>query len=169
MVKKLFYVGLLIAMVSFYGAANASATSNVFFVETVDSSYVADDDFLYQVDMPYLHMHFPSDTQSFIAEWWTSPSSTMSDYFIVSLPQAAGDTYTSFKSLVFTDLNGINKNWSEIEEVGLWTMTATYWKGSAQISSSSEFRISAVPEPVSSVLFLLGGTGLVAFRRMRKN
>jgi hypothetical protein len=60
-------------------------------------------------------------------------------------------------------------DWAEIRKAGYWTVRAdySYFGGGPGTTGDISFKINAVPEPISSALFLLGG-GAMAVLKLRK-
>lgn len=56
-------------------------------------------------------------------------------------------------------------NWGTIKAKGDWNITATYTKSGDTYTQNHSFTVT--PEPISSILFLLGGAGL-ALRQYKK-
>ena len=64
------------------------------------------------------------------------------------------------------------KNWDNHREIGEWNVRATWWNPSFCSDKggwgTSKVNFTVTPEPLSSILFLIGGTALVARRYLKR-
>ncbi len=107
---------------------------------------------------PWLYFTIPSLAKTYTVSWWNYAGDNITD---VS-ENAKGATALWHGFMNFSD-------WAAIRKDGDWTVRADYSYASGGPGTTGEikFKINAVPEPVSSALFLLGG-GAIAVLKLRK-
>ncbi len=118
---------------------------------------------------PYLYIQLPNPPGGL---WY---SEVESDWWNGSLFEGDADR-TGFQSVYHIELTG--HDWSDVSNAGTWTINADYWYkmlGSGYvISSDSGYatftmkNTTTVPEPVSTMLFLAGGSVLFGRRLLRR-
>lgn len=109
---------------------------------------------------PWLFLAIPEGNTTVTLFQWSSPVRT---YYMT--PYNDAGSWYSFESFIFTN-NSNNYSWNDIESIGNWDIALNYERKNGDIGSLST-QFTMVPEPISSVLFLLGGAGL-ALRQSRK-
>ena len=108
-------------------------------------------------EQPWLSLKLPSSAFAYSVSWWTPEGAT-----------------SSFSNLEIT--SGTSSVWHSLSDwfapggsrkAGDWTVRADYSSAGGADSETFKFKVNAVPEPVSSALFLVGGVAL-AVRQYRK-
>ena len=168
MKKKILYLIGLIIILSVVNGASAFASVSSFdqiWMVKGDKETTAYTEFAWG-ETPWLYLRLPAAPGSF---GWKS--SVTSDWLFDDTWQGLSDSNVNVKSywLRLSD-------WDTLKQVGTWTVDASYeYAKTGQPSvfgyGSTAFTVTAVPEPISSALFLLGGTLLAArqYRKKRKN
>jgi len=114
-------------------------------------------------EKPWLHIELPyPDKYNVAVSWWVSPTG---DLYYTSTLNNADFLWISLDSGFDTTSNPVN--WFDVREVGDWTVSASYHYASGAVGSDST-SFTVTPEPVSSVLFVVGGT-VFALKRYRRN
>ncbi|MBN2097949.1 MAG: PEP-CTERM sorting domain-containing protein [Candidatus Omnitrophica bacterium] len=151
-------VVLLFVIFSFTGQAFAIDT---FYIHTTDGDQHTDtvDTFGWN-ETPWLRIHLPREFLNATASWWQSPSSSY--FFTGTGPGTAPDLWLSLDS--GQSASGDPVNWASVRALGLWTINAAgYFADNDIYSGVTSFTVT--PEPVSGLLFLLGGLALVGARK----
>lgn len=162
--KIALFLVLVVSLVVFAGSASA----------VTQSSYMVDEEFsfnpqpaagspavaTYAWDQnPWLYFVSPSSMLTYSVSWWNHTGEALKTPNL-EITVGTNNVWHGFSN--FDD-------WAAIRKAGDWTVRADYTY--ADGSSSGEivpFRV--VPEPVSSALFLLGGSAIAALKlRKRKN
>lgn len=110
-------------------------------------------------ETPYLYMNLPGDGSLYtVWSWWHDP---------------AGNTYWDGTAPIFDSTNyqvwlPLTHwfQWENVKTAGIWTIDANYYFSNNQ-SGTGVTSFTVTPEPISSILFLLGGSAL-AFRQHKK-
>ncbi len=106
---------------------------------------------------PWLYFTIPSILKTYTVSWWNYMGDNITD--IAEKQIGTTDVWHGFSN--FDD-------WQAIRKAGDWTVRADYSNAAGNGSTGDiRFRINAVPEPVSSALFILGG-GAIAVLKLRK-
>ncbi|HOX09525.1 MAG TPA: PEP-CTERM sorting domain-containing protein [Candidatus Omnitrophota bacterium] len=119
---------------------------------------------------PYLYIQLPNPPGGF---WY---SRVESDWWNGDQFEGEADR-TGFQSIYHISLTG--HDWSDSANIGTWTINAGYWYNELgfpehNISSGSGFttftmkNTTAVPEPISTILFLAGGSALFGRRFLKR-
>ncbi|MFA5164420.1 MAG: PEP-CTERM sorting domain-containing protein [Candidatus Omnitrophota bacterium] len=119
---------------------------------------------------PYLYIQLPNPPGGL---WY---SEVESDWWNGSLFEGDADR-TGFQSIYHIEL--IGHDWSDASNAGTWTIDADYWYkelgfGGNVLSSGSGYttftmkNTTTVPEPVSTILFLAGGSAFFGRRLLRR-
>ncbi len=107
---------------------------------------------------PWLYFLSPSSVLTYSVSWWDYTG----DIFktpSVEITSGTGNVWHGFSN--FAD-------WAAIRKTGDWAVRADYSHANGYGSTGEvPFKINAVPEPLSSALFLLGG-GAIAVLKLRK-
>jgi hypothetical protein len=128
-------------------------------------------------ETPYLYVHLPySLDYTRIRSWWFSDESPLdSRPAVIADNSGAVDFWTEMPSsniIMLMALNSDSINATEDDE--WWTVMGDVCDSDNNECincASTRFKFTAVPEPISSALFLLGGAGIAAIRvrRNKKN
>ncbi len=116
---------------------------------------------------PWLYVKLPTPPTTL---FWKS--SVSSDWLFGDSLQGESDSgLVSGKRSFWLQLS----NWDSVKQLGTWTADAnfTYYASNGTTilkngSGSTAFNVTAAPEPISSALFLIGGTALAAWQIRRK-
>ncbi len=135
--------------------ASAAAHADSFSVDPVDADGSTTIRTIFGFDeTPFIHLHLPDVGLNFSSSFWNSPTGT--SYFTSHGPNTDQDVWFSLS------------NWTTARELGEWGVTAGFL--SAQGSSGSgQTSFTVTPEPMSSVLFVVGVLTLAATTRRKKN
>jgi hypothetical protein len=112
-------------------------------------------------ETPYLYLRLPVDGQNYAGPWWGDPHSNF--YF-------TGDT-GSERDIWFSLDNGVDMfnnpvTWIDVREKGKWNMNAFYMVAGGPIGAgTTDF---TVPEPMTLILFIAGGGGILAGKFLRR-
>ena len=107
---------------------------------------------------PWLYFSVPSGIFAYSISWWNHIGDPVKTYNI-ELPNNTGNIWHGFSTFA---------EWTAIRKAGDWTVRADYTNADGYSSTGEvPFKINAVPEPISSALFLLGG-GVIAVLKLRK-
>ena len=105
---------------------------------------------------PYLYIHLPSEARTYTISWWDPPGGELFyDCFKVTIGE---DEVWHTLGDWFDDPDGSR-------QLGLWNVRADYSSFTGSGSDTTSFTVT--PEPLSSVLFLIGGISLAAFGRKK--
>lgn len=157
--RKALMVSFLILLISFMiPCVKAYAAFEVHMVDQVGKNSPSDfrDGDTFQLsETPYLYFNVPSlQSITFGGSFWLDPNNTL-----IATPAgqvSSGDIWMTL------DWNSISKT------PGLWTVQGWYMAHTGQgAADATTFRYA--PEPISTILFLTGGTVLVVRRLRRKN
>lgn len=103
-------------------------------------------------ETPYLYIRLPEGGSNFVGTWWEDPHS---NYYYT------GDS--SFEQDLWFSLD----NWTEVREQGMWNINAFYMIAGGSIGTgTTDF---TVPEPMTLVLFIVGGGGILAGKFSLRN
>ncbi len=170
---KVGLIGLLLFVFSSVG--NAFAWDPYDFIGTSawrNNAWVETDTFAFD-EKPWLHLVIPDDvdfTWDLTTSAWTAEGSGVPNFTIPILDSFVRDTknsiYVSFNDNRWFGLNG----WQEIRKTGDWDINAWSvvfdgFRIAGKFNGDASFTVT--PEPVSAVLFWLGG-GLLAAQVVRK-
>lgn len=169
MAKRFF---LLIAMVLLCGTCVFAEVDTFYMYMTQNTATTAQKTDAYGYnDLPHLFVHIPNlniltdKTNTF---WFLSDFSSFDELFEI----AQEDTTGGVRNLWLTPANWFSGN---IRQAGDWGVQAKFFSaypsGAPKLEGAgcTRFTINAVPEPISSALFLLGGVGLIGRRLTRRN
>ncbi|MDD5173734.1 MAG: PEP-CTERM sorting domain-containing protein [Candidatus Omnitrophica bacterium] len=148
-----------VSVLVFAGTASASALTAYMTIGDEDTTPQGGTPATYNWDQsPWLYFTSPSDTLTYSISWWNA----VGDPIMTSSTDVTTDTYDVWHGFSnFAD-------WAEIRKAGYWTVRADYsYAGGYGSTGDISFKINAVPEPISSALFLLGG-GAIAVLKLRK-
>lgn len=137
-----------------------AASSWIYTVES-DGSTTFEDEFTLTGEKPWLYMNIPGDPvlNGLAISWWDAPSNTQQELVY------DGSVSSNQVWLALDDAT-----WDSIKEVGAWKVDGSYsivTNNFDVVQEKGSANFTVTPEPISSVLFLVGGAGLVA-RRFRK-
>lgn len=163
--KRIIEVAILAVMIIFSYVEKAEAKPKKhfdFYMVEAEGSYDQVKAFDFS-DTPWVYVHMPKkDDYRLTISWWYGTDPTLVIY---------GDSQDVWVSLA----GGWDKNkwieWQDIREPGTWSVSADYKyfcknkKGHELIRF--EVNPSVVPEPISSILFIVGGATL-GVARLRK-
>jgi len=113
--------------------------------------------------LPWLRIHIPETGWSVTGSFWETPED---EYFFSGTSSSDLDRWVSGDDLVNQAQNSVA--WLNIRKVGEWYINATYLNAPSGASNFASTSFTVTPEPVSSVLFLVGGASLAAFRYRKK-
>ena len=162
----IFAIGLFL-LLSIAGNASADNEGNTFAkiwmvrgdkqTDPVDPANFAWD------ETPWLYLNLPTAPDLF---GWKSK--VTSDWLFDSVSQGSSDSDVNAKSY-WLKLD----DWNAVKQAGIWTVNAGYeyympGEDSVFGYGYTTFNVNAVPEPISSTLFLIGAGALSAWRIRRK-
>ena len=166
--KKLAVAGLMVVLFLALVTVNCAYAdfTNIFMTDsngstTPKSTFTLD-------ETPWLYLELPHSGFNVGVSFWTSPSS---DPFFVQGLSTGSQYWLSLDSGLDDDNNPIS--WDSVKQLGLWNINAGYLyplsdrRNPESGVGTASFNVTAVPEPVASVLFITGGTMLLV-RRLRK-
>jgi len=148
--------------------ANAQDTADGFYTVASNGSTDYVSEFAIDGSKPWLYIKTPLTTvvSGLAMSWWQDDPQTIT-------PELAFDGgVTSGQIWLALD----DTTWDSIKAVGTWDVSGYYSVATtdfgtppqiSNLAGDATFNVTVTPEPVSSVLFLIGGAGLVA-RRFRK-
>ena len=102
-------------------------------------------------ETPWLYVKLSEIAESITSAWWTDPN---------------GNKYKIFDAFSTDDIWLSPLNWSTIKKLGEWTITAVSHLDSGTVNQG-RLSFTVTPEPVSSLLFILGGGALAGTKLMR--
>jgi len=152
---KRIIAGLAVVLFSIFALVN-SAFADFEKIYTVGSegSTTPKDSFDWD-EQPWLYLELPSSNWNVTGSWWKDPDGT--PYFTGSLPTTSDKIWLSLD------------NWFTVREVGQWNVSAVYFYANPEDPVGGGFaKFTVTPEPVSSILFLVGGASLAATRLRRR-
>ena len=163
--KKLAVAGLMVVLFLALVTVNCAYAdfTNIFMTDS-DGSTTPKSTFTLD-ETPWLYLELPHSGFNVALSFWTSPGT---DEFFVEGLSAGSQYWLSLDSGLDDDDNPIS--WDSVKQLGLWNVDAGYLYQSGNPEAgvgTTSFNVTAVPEPISTVLFLTGGT-ILAIRRMRK-
>jgi hypothetical protein len=113
-------------------------------------------------EIPWLYTQLPEPgIYNIMVTWWLSPSGEQ--YYTHTLTDAQ-DFWISLNDGY--DTNGNSVEWFDIMKVGDWTVNASYHYATGEVGSGST-NFTVTPEPVASLLFIVGGA-VLTFKYYRK-
>jgi len=164
MKKKIISLGIvLVSLFMITGSAFASAPSFSIYSTDADGSYADVDEFGWDV-VPWIRMYLPEAGWSVTGSFWKTPSET---YYFAETSSTEQNRWMSGNDL--TDQKGNSVSWTDIQEVGTWNVNATYLNASTGATGPASASFTVTPEPISAILFGLGGLSIAAIRRRKFN
>ncbi len=155
------FITLAAVMVFLFSFNAARADFEVHIVDSLGENVNFRDGDTFQLsETPYLYFNVPDFNPAwqyitFTGSYWQDPENALTATLPVS-PNSDGDVWVTL------DWDSISKT------AGLWNVSGWYAAPSGAVGSdSTTFSYAAVPEPVAMVLFITGGSVLMA-RRMRR-
>lgn len=108
---------------------------------------------------PWLYFLSPSNTFTYSVSWWNYTGDALKTPS-VEITSGTGNIWHGFSNPA---------DWIAIRKAGDWTVRADYSYANGYGSTGEvPFKINAVPEPISSALFLLGGGAIAVLKLRRK-
>lgn len=117
-----------------------------------DGSFIKKNNFGWN-EQPWLYLLLPKAGLSTVNSWWEDPNK---EYHLVTA------VIEEYDDEIWLNL----ANWNTIKKLGEWNVRASYFYATGEIGAGST-RFTVTPEPISSVLFLIGGAALVTRRYYR--
>ena len=167
MKKKMAVVLFVFLITAIHGGLAFGANFDAIYTVATSGDTTAKDTFDIDGPAPYLYLRIPSTgiifTNNETVSFWFPPGETTTNIDYGTGPVTATEVWHPFP-----------ENWAANATPGLWTVEAqwTYqvvppegFENLAQGSGSTTFTVT--PEPVSSILFLVGGAGLVTRRYLK--
>lgn len=160
--KKMLYLLLAgLFCLGVYGNAFANGS----YAEMVEDtgSFVAQNSFGWN-ETPWLHLHISEQDASWYVSgtFWQGPNS---EYFFTGSNGVSEDIWLSLDSGLDSSNNPVS--WDTVKQLGDWTVDGTYVVVPNFRTGNYSTSYTVTPEPISCVLFLLGG-GSLAFSRFKK-
>ena len=162
MIKKI-VCSLAICLFGLMAFGNTFAIASTFYAEMADGiNGNVKTEFGWN-ETPWLHLHLsPVEAWTVSGSFWNSPSD---EYFLTKTDSVVKDIWVSLDS--GEDSAGNSVSWNSVREMGEWDIDGAYAiAGVEQGTYSLDFTVT--PEPVSSILFLVGGVSLAAVRLRRR-
>ncbi len=119
---------------------------------------------------PWLYLRLPYAGRTSTTFWWTnSNANTYGSYKTTPKSNTETEFWHNFNDFDFIDEADEIKTWSDVKRIGTWDLSATY-SAPGKPSGTYGYTFNIVPEPISSVLFMLGGAtlGLKIYRTRKK-
>lgn len=96
-------------------------------------------------ETPYLYLRLPEGGPNYAGTWWEDP---YSNYYFTGGTGFGQDIWFSLDT------------WTDVQEKGMWNINAFYMVAGGPIGTgTTDF---TVPEPMTLILFTLGGGGILA-------
>jgi hypothetical protein len=157
-------VVITLCMGSLQAHADFDDTADGFYTVASNGSTDYVNEFALNGAKPWLYINAPLTTvlNGMALSWWDAPSESAPEFMFVN-PVSSNQIWVSLNDSV----------WDSIKEVGTWNVDAYYSLSTLDsgsftvVSNPGAASFTVTPEPVSSVLFLLGGAGLIARRFKR--
>jgi hypothetical protein len=139
----------------------AKDTADGFYTVAFDGSTDYVGEFALDGDKPWLYINIVSDPvlNGLAISWWDEPGNVQQELVY------DGSVNANQVWLALDDAT-----WDSIKQVGAWKVDGSYsvvTNNFDVLQEKGTANFTVTPEPISSVLFLVGGAGLVA-RRFRK-
>lgn len=109
-------------------------------------------------ETPWLYLNLPSADFNASASFWNDPEG---ESFLVSAFSNDDEYWLSLDN--GWDSSGAPVNWSEVRRMGQWNVYASFLYATGG-SGTGATNFTVTPEPISSILFLIGGAALATRR-----
>jgi len=149
-----------VSVLVFAGTASAGALTAYMTVDGGDTNPQPGTPATYNWDQsPWLYFTLPSGATTFSVSWWNYTGDILTTP-VFNVTAGTTNVWHGFSNF---------EDWAAIRKAGDWTVKAdySYFGGGPGTTGDISFKINAVPEPISSALFLLGG-GAMAVLKLRK-
>ena len=167
MKKNLAITGLVVILFLALGSVNC-AYADFDNIYTVGSNGSTTPQSTFTLDQaPWLYLQLPDTGFNVTASVWSDPSSN--PFSVIGI---GGNNQYWLSLDNGSDASKNPVTWDSVKQIGTWNISAGYLypsnlNGDYAGAGKTSFTVTAVPEPVSTVLFLLGGATL-AVRRLRR-
>ena len=167
MSKKLFLLAVLVVSVVCFSVNAAFAAFEVYTTDDCTSPYDKVDTFDINGTSPSLYMTSLDPNWQFQLTLWYPPDLGNLDYYTPRFNTGTSTTWCdSFDNINFFDTSDTAHSWNDIKTLGEWKIGATYYSGGAKCGCD-DTTFTMTPEPATSALFLIGGTGIALMRRRK--
>lgn len=124
-------------------------------------------------ETPFLYLKLPQTGDVFTGTFWSDPDSLS---FFSSTQQTSSPLTTTVVGSDPTLISGLERwlslaNWDSIKKAGTWEVASNYfYTNGATGTGLASFAVTVTPEPVSMMLFFVGGAPMAVslYRKHKK-
>jgi len=160
---KIYKIILSVLFLTCSASVFATAPSHVFdeiYMTSGNGTYDVRDTFGWD-ETPWIYFKMPTDPNNF----HFGIKAPSNDKYKFLDKEVGSEFWVSLDNLFEDKDGGSMFSWDDIKEVGLWDLDAQYASLGSSAAGKGDLTFTITPEPISSLLFLIGGGALVAIRR----